>query len=50
MLFLTILKKVENVKLKLALGIPTGSLMKVANYVIEMLPHFADKTVKDLLK
>ena len=40
----------ENVRLKLALAIPTGVPITVANDAIEMLPLVADKTIKDLSK
>ena len=38
----------ENVRLKLALA--TGVPVTAANDAIEMLPFFADKTIKDLSK
>ena len=38
----------ENARLKLALAIPTGAPIKVANDAIEMLPLVADKAIKDL--
>ena len=37
-------------KLKLALPIPTGVPIAVANDTLEMLPLVADKTIKDLSK
>ena len=40
----------ENAKLKLALAIPTGAPITVANQTIELLPLVADKTIKDLSK
>ena len=40
----------ENVRLRHALAIPTGVPITVANDAIEMLPHFADKTIRDLSK
>ena len=40
----------EDVILKLALAIPTGVPITVANDTIEMLPLVADKTIKDLSK
>ena len=40
----------ENVRLRLALAIPTGVPITVANDAIEMLPLVADKTIKDLSK
>ena len=41
---------VKNGKLKLALTIPTGEPITVANEAIEMLPIVADKRIKDLSK
>ena len=40
----------ENVRLKLALAIPTGIPITVANDAIEMLPLVADKTIRNLSK
>ena len=40
----------ENVRLRLALAIPTGVPITAANYAIKMLPLVADKTIKDLSK
>ena len=40
----------ENAKLKLALAIPTGASIIVANYAMEMLPLVADKVINDLSK
>ena len=40
----------ENARLKLALAIPTGFQITVANDAIEMLPLVADKTIKGLSK
>ena len=40
----------ENVRLRLALAIPTGVPITNANDAIEMLPLVADKTIKDLSK
>ena len=40
----------ENARLKLALAIPTGAPITVANDTIEILPLIADKIIKDLLK
>ena len=37
-------------QMKLALAIPTGAPVTVTNDAIEMLPLFADKTIKDLSK
>ena len=39
---------IENVRLKLALAIPTGAPITVAKDAIEMLPLVAHKTIKDL--
>ena len=41
---------IENARLKLALGIPIGAPITVANYAIEILPLVADKIITDLLK
>ena len=38
----------EKVRLKLALAIPTGVPITVANDAIEILLFFADKTTEDL--
>ena len=38
----------ENVRPRLALAIPTGVPITVANDVIEMLPFVADNAIKDL--
>ena len=38
----------ENARLKLALAIPTGSPITVANDAIQMPPLVTDKTIKDL--
>ena len=38
----------ENVRLRLALAIPTGVPITAANDAIEMLPLVADKTIKNL--
>ena len=40
----------ENVRLRLALSIPTGVPITVRNDAIEMLPLVADKTHKGLSK
>ena len=40
----------ENTRLELALAIPTGAPITVANDAIEMLPFAADKTIEDLSK
>ena len=39
---------IENARLRLALAIPTGFPITVANDAIEMLQLVADKTIKDL--
>ena len=46
----TIPVEIKDVRLRLALSIPTGVLITVANHAIEMLPLVADKTMKDLSK
>ena len=48
--FFTILVEIEKTRLKLALTIPTGAPITVANDVIEMLPVVIDKTISDLSK
>ena len=45
--FLTILVKIDNERLKLALTIPTGVPITIANDAIEMLPVAADKTINE---
>ena len=40
----------KNARLKLALVIPTGAPMTVANDAIEMLPVVTNKTINDLSK
>ena len=40
----------ENIRLRLALALPTGVSTAVANCAIEMLPLVADKTIKNLSK
>ena len=40
----------QDVRLRLALAIPTGVPITDANDAIEMLPLVADKTIKDLSK
>ena len=42
--------EIENTKLKLALAIPTGPRITVANDAIEMLPVVTDKIINDLSK
>ena len=41
---------IENAGLKLALAIPTGAPITVANDATEILPLVTDKTIKDLSK
>ena len=48
--FFTIPVEIENARLKLALAIPTGAPITVANDAIEMLPVVTDKTINDLSK
>ena len=48
--FFTIPVEIENARLKLALTIPTGAPMAVANDAIQMLPVVTDKTINDLSK
>ena len=48
--FFMIPVEVKNARLKLALIIPTGASMTVANDAIEMLPVVTDKTINDLSK
>ena len=40
----------QNARLKFALAIPAGAPVRVANDAIEMLPHVADKRIKDISK
>ena len=42
--------EIENARLKLALIIPTGAPMTVANDAIEMLPVVTDKRINNLSK
>ena len=42
--------EIKNERLNLALTIPTGTSIAVANDAIEMLPGFIDKTINDLAK
>ena len=42
--------KIENARLKLALTIPTGAPMTVANDAIEILAVVTNKTINDLPK
>ena len=48
--FFTIVVKIENARLELALAIPTGAPITVANDAIEMLSLVIDKTINDLSK
>ena len=48
--FFMIPVEVKNARLKLALIIPTGAPMTVANDTLEMLPVVTDKTINDLSK
>ena len=48
--FFMIPVEVKNARLKLALIIPTGAPMTVANDALEMLPVVTDKTINDLSK
>ena len=48
--FFMIPVEIENVRLKLALIIPTGRPMTAVNDAIEMLPVVTDKTINDLSK
>ena len=48
--FFTIPVEIENARLKLALDIPTGAPITVANYTIEILPVVTDKTIDNLTK
>ena len=48
--FFTIPVEIENARLKLALTIPTGAPIVVANDATEMLPVVTDKTINDLSK
>ena len=41
---------IENARLQLALIIPTGATIAVANDAIEILPVATDKTINDLSK
>ena len=42
--------EIKNARIKLALTIPTGAQITVANDAIEMLPVVTDKTINDLSK
>ena len=46
--FFTIPVEIENARLKLALAIPRGAPMTVANDAIEILPVVTEKTINDL--
>ena len=48
--FFTIHVVIENARLQLALIIPTGDPITVANDAIKMLPVVTDKTINDLSK
>ena len=48
--FFTIPVKIENDRLKLALVIPTGTPITVANDAMVKLPIVTDKTINDLSK
>ena len=48
--FITIPVVIENTKLKLALAIPTGAPITVANEGVDIPLLVADKTIKDLSK
>ena len=48
--FFTISVVTENARLQLALIIPTGAPVTVANDATEMLPVVTDKTLNDLSK
>ena len=48
--FFTMPVDTENSIAKIALTIPTGAPITVANYTIEMLPPVTDKTIKGLTK
>ena len=43
---MTILVEIENARLQLALSIPTGAPITVANDTIEMLPLVVEKKLK----
>ena len=46
--FFIIPLQIENARLKLALAIPTGAPIAVANAAIKVPPVATDKTIKDL--
>ena len=46
--FFEISIEIENARLKLALAIPRGAPITVANDAIEILPVVTDKTINDL--
>ena len=48
--FFIISVQMENARLKLAIVIPTGAPVTLANDAVEMLPVVTDKTINDLLK
>ena len=47
---LTIPVETENARLKVALAIPTGAPITVANYTVEILPVVTDETINDFSK
>ena len=49
-IFFTTPVQIENSKLKLALTIPTGAPIAVANDTIDIPPFVLNKTIKDLSK
>ena len=48
--FFTFPVEIENLRLKIALAVPTDAPVTVANDAIEMLPVATDKTIIDLSK
>ena len=48
--FFTIPLVIEHARVQLALIIPTGATITVANDAIEMLPAATDQTINDLSK
>ena len=48
--FFTIPVEIENARLKLAIAIPTGAPITVAEDAIEILPVVTDKVIHDLSK
>ena len=49
-LFISFYLEIENARLKLAITVPTGGLIIVANDTIETLPAIIDKTINELSK